>query len=177
MTDLPNASPVLDPIMYEDDTDLFYSNNDIETLVSIVNMGLEKISEWFKANKLSLNIKKVNYTLFRKKSTKDDLPLKLPGLKIVNSVLKGQTIKFLGVMLDGNISWKEHIKTVENKLSKNIGLLCKAKQLLDNESLKSIYFSYIHSYLNYANIAWASCNPAKLKKNTLFTKTSSANDF
>ena len=91
--------------MYEDDTDLFYSNNDIETLVSIVNMGLEKISEWFKANKLSLNIKKVNYALFRKKSTKDDLPLKLPGLKIVNSVLKGQTsIKFLGVMLDGNIS-------------------------------------------------------------------------
>ena len=151
--------------MYEDDTNLFYSNNDIETLVSIVNMDLEKISEWFKANKLSLNIKKVNYTLFCKRSTKDDLPLKLPGLKIVNSVLKGQTsIKFLGVMLDGNISWKEHIKTVENKLSKNIGLLYKAKQLLDNESLKSIYFSYIHSYLNYANISWASTNPTKLKK-------------
>ena len=67
-------------------------------------------------------------------------------------------------MLDGNISWKEHIKTVENKLSKNIGLLYKAKQLLDNESLKSIYFSYIHSYLNYANIPWASTNPTKLKK-------------
>ena len=54
-------------------------------------------------------------------------------------------------MLDENISWKEHIKTVENKLSKNIGLLCKVKQLLDNEkfislnekfkSLKSLYFS------------------------------------
>ena len=74
------------------------------------------------------------------------------------------SIKFLGIMLDENISWKEHIKTVENKLSKNIGLLCKSKQLLDNESLKSIYFSYIHSYLNYANIAWASTNPTKLKK-------------
>ena len=67
-------------------------------------------------------------------------------------------------MLDENISWKEHIKAVENKLSKNIGLLCKAKQLLDNESLKSVYFSYIHSYLNQANIAWASTNPTKLKK-------------
>ena len=31
-------------------------------------------------------------------------------------------------MLDENILWKEHIKTVENKLSKNTGLLCKAKQ-------------------------------------------------
>ena len=67
-------------------------------------------------------------------------------------------------MLDKNISWKEHIKAVENKLSKNIGLLFKSKQLLDNESLESIYLSYIHSYLNYANIAWASTNPTKLKK-------------
>ena len=64
-------------------------------------------------------------------------------------------------MFDENISWKEHIKTVENK---NIGFLCKAKQLLANELLKSIYFSYIHSYLNHANIAWTSTNPAKLKK-------------
>ena len=49
--------------MYADDTNLFYFNNDIETSFSIVNMELEKISEWFKANKLSLNIKKTNYVL------------------------------------------------------------------------------------------------------------------
>ena len=42
-------------------------------------------------------------------------------------------------MFDENISWKEHIKTVENK---NIGFLCKAKQLLANESLKSIFLLY-----------------------------------
>ena len=76
-----------------------------------------------------MNIRKTIYTLFHKNSTKDELPLKLPDLKIVNRVLKSQiSIKFLGVMLDENISWKGHIKTVENKLSKNIGLLCKAKQ-------------------------------------------------
>ena len=97
--------------MYADDTNLFYFNNDIETSFSIVNMELEKISEWFKANKLSLNIKKTIYTLFHKNSTKNDLPLKLPDLKIVNSVLKRQaSIKYLGVMLDEKISWKEHTK-------------------------------------------------------------------
>ena len=55
-------------------------------------MDLEKISEWFKTNKLSLNIKKTNYTLFHKNSTKDELPLKIPDLKTVNSVLKRQTL-------------------------------------------------------------------------------------
>ena len=63
---LPNASPVLDPIMYADNTNLFCTNNDIEILFSAVNMELEKISEWFKENKLLLNIKKTHYTLFHK---------------------------------------------------------------------------------------------------------------
>ena len=110
--------------MYADNTNLFYSNNDIEILFSTVNMELEKVSEWFKANKLSLDIKNTNYTLFHKNSTKDDLLLKLPNFKTVNSVLKRQTsFKFLGVMLNENILWKENIKIVENKLSKNMDLL------------------------------------------------------
>ena len=74
INDLPNASPVLDAMMYADDTNLFYSNNGIESLFSTVNMKLEQISEWFKANKLSLNIKNTNYTLFHKNSAKYDLP-------------------------------------------------------------------------------------------------------
>ena len=61
--------------------------------------------------------------MFYKNSTKDDLPSKLSDSKIVNSVSKRQTsFNFLEVMLDENISWKEHIKTVENKLPKNIAL-------------------------------------------------------
>ena len=58
-------------------------------------------------------------------------------------------------MSDENVSWRYHIKTAENKLSKNIGFLCRAKQFLDETSLKTVYFSYIHSFLNYTNIAWA----------------------
>ena len=66
-------------------------------------------------------------------------------------------------MLDENISWMEHIGTVETKLAKKIGLLYHAKPLLKEKSLKFIYFEYIHSYLNYANIAWASTYRTKLK--------------
>ena len=66
-------------------------------------------------------------------------------------------------MLDEHLSWKDHIKIVENKLAKNIGLLYRVNQYLNESSLKTVYFSYIHSYLNYANIAWASTYPANLK--------------
>ena len=55
------------------------------------------------------------------------------------------------------------MKTVENKSSKNIGLLCRTRRFLDGTSLKTIYSSCIHSFLNYANIAWASTHFPKLK--------------
>ena len=88
----------------------------------------------------------------------------MPELKISNHIFKRKSsVKFLGVMLDENILWKDNIKTTEKKLAKNIGLLYRAKPPLDETSLKTIYFSYIHSYLNYANIAWASTHITQLK--------------
>ena len=66
-------------------------------------------------------------------------------------------------MLDENSSWKDHIKTVENKLAKYFAWLYRAKQFLDETSLKSIYLSYIHSYMNHTNITWASTHCTKLK--------------
>ena len=55
------------------------------------------------------------------------------------------SIKFLGVILDENINWHKHIELVENKISKNIGILYGALLYLDKESLESIHFSFIHS--------------------------------
>ena len=65
-------------------------------------------------------------------------------------------------MIDKFITWKKHTRTVENKIAKNTGLLNRAKQLLNSSFLKSIYFLYINTYLNYGNIAWASTQKTKL---------------
>ena len=92
------------------------------------------------------------------------MPLKLPDLQIANKPIKRTfSIKFLEVMLDENVTWKDHIHTIEKKIAKNLGLLYHAKHLLNQEPLKIIYFPYIHSYLNYFNNAWASTYYTKLK--------------
>ena len=63
----------------------------------------------------------------------------MPEFKITNSTIKRKSsVKFLGVMLDGIISCKDHIKTIAKKLDKNIGLLYRAKPYLDKTSLKAI---------------------------------------
>ena len=173
VNDLPNVSKILNLILFADDTNIFHSHKNIHTLYSTVNQELKKIEEWFKCNKLSLNTKKTKYTLFHKTSRRDNLPLKLPKVILNDSEIKKEdSIKFLGVILDEHLNWNKYISTVVNKISKNIGIIRRAKPFLDFSSLKKLYYSFIHSYLNYCNLAWASTHKTKLKK--VFSKQKQA---
>ena len=70
LNDLPNVSKLLDPIMFADDTNLFFLYHDIQTLFDTVNNELSKIRQWFIANRLSLNAKKLNIHFFIKNQLK-----------------------------------------------------------------------------------------------------------
>ena len=70
--------------------------------------------------------------------------MKTPELVVGTILIKRKRyMRFLGIMIDECITWKDHIRTAENKITKNIGILYRAKKLLNTSSLKSIYFSYI----------------------------------
>ena len=69
-------------------------------------------------------------------------------------------------MLDEHISWIDHVRTVENKVAENFGLLCRLRQFLLEDSLK-IYFLYIHSYLKYCMDEYV-CN--EIEKSLFETK-------
>ena len=168
VNDLCQTSEFLKHIVLADDANLFCKSKTVKTLFLKANI------EWFQENKLSLNEYKTRFTLFHKLQDKDNLPLQLPVLKINNYEIKRLTsIKFLGVMVDEHLNWKDHINVIENKLSKNLGLLHKAKQFLNVKAMKSIYFSFIHSYLTYVNIVWCSTSMNKTKK--LFSKKTTSN--
>ena len=75
-----------------------------------------------------------------------------------------KSIKFLGVFLDENLSWKYQNKYIENKVPRDIGLLYKAKLFLNKNALLTLYYSYIQTYLNYASLLWGITNRANLKE-------------
>ena len=91
--------------------------------------------------------------------------LELPNLNINNRKIKREeSLKFLEVLLDKNVTWRENLKYIENKCSKNIGLLYKAKDHVNKKCLLHRYFSYVDTYIKYANIAWGSTHFTNLKK-------------
>ena len=68
VNDLPNASRLLDPIMFADDTNLFFNHKDIKHPFTVVNNELVNIKDWFTANTLYLNVEKTKYSFFHKPS-------------------------------------------------------------------------------------------------------------
>ena len=159
------ASYNISTIMFADDTNFFLGHSNIKELFSLMNTELEKFNIWFKANKLSLNATKTKFTLFHKPSQMDNLPLKLPILKINNDKIERKdALKFLGVLIDENLSWKKHIKLLETKLSCAIGVLYRSRNFLTINARKLVYYSFVQSHLSYANLAWGATHSSKLLK-------------
>jgi hypothetical protein len=71
-------------------------------------------------------------------------------------VKKVDSIKFLGVMIDCNLNWKKHIFHIKSKVSKGIGIICKARKYLSKQVLISLYYSFIYPYLSYCIEVWGS---------------------
>ena len=92
--------------MFADDSNTLIEGNYILKIQNELNTEMTKISSWLKANKLSLNINKTHYMLFKgKRAIKDEISIKIDQTQIKQT----QCTKLLGVQIDDNITWKNHI--------------------------------------------------------------------
>jgi hypothetical protein len=125
---------------------------------------LSKIALWMKANRLSLNVSKTHFMIFRSKNIK---------LEVTNQLFLDGTIiemvsktKFIGVMLDDKLKWDQHIAYIKSKIAKGIGILCKARKILYSETLLTLYHTMIYPYFTYCIEVWGNC--AQIHISTLF---------
>ena len=61
----------------------------------------------------------------------------------------GKSVKYLGVIIDTNLNFSDHVKVVELKISVAVGILYKLKFGLPPKSHVTLYYSFIHSHLLY----------------------------
>ena len=153
-------------ILFADDSNIFFSHNNANHLLRSINVELKNVTDWIKANKLSLNLQKTNYMLF---SNKID---NLRGEIIFdNTVLdKVSTTKFLGVFIDHKLSWKTQIDNVCKTISRNIGVINKLKYFLPSCTLVTLYHTLLLPYINYAIIAWGCAIQSQINRILLLQK-------
>jgi len=82
----------------------------------------------------------------------------------INSASPQPFVKFLGILLDPDLSFKIHISHIDKQISKGLYFLRTSKNLFSQFCLLSIYYTLIHSYLTYGITIWSSTNPTNFNK-------------
>ena len=141
------------PVQYADDTTLMAENSNFDTLFNQMQSTLNLFNKWSLANFLSLNSNKTKYIFFP--SSKVFGPQ--PALSINNDYLfPVDTFKFLGIYVDQNLNFKEHIRQVRLKLSRLAGLSYAIGPTMSLAAARSFYFALVHSVLLYGILFYGS---------------------
>ena len=167
INDISKSSSILSFYLFADDTSLICEHKDLKKLEVIVNNELKNISEWLRTNRLSLNVKKTNFVIFRPRQK--NLPF-LPDICIpdnsnhVQQIEQKDFIKYLGVFIDFNLSWKEHINYIVSKISRSIGIIAKLRHFVPYETLINIYKTLINPYIYYGICSWGNSAKTHLER-------------
>ena len=172
INDLCNASNVIDLVLFADDTNLFFSHNDLSYLMETINSEMIQLSNWFLANKLSINDKKSNFMIFKPRQNRQKIDLKIE----INSyrIEQVREVVFLGVIMDEHISWKphksSHISHIASKISKSIGIISRSSFYLSKSALLTLYYSLFLPYIQYCILVWGSTYSSNLNRIALLQK-------
>ena len=162
INDLPNVSKVLSTTIFADDTNMFITGSDAYSMINTINTEMKSVVNWLNCNKLSLNVSKSHYMLFNNKKVMPNCSIFINGQQVERVC----ETKFLGVLIDEKLSWKSHISFLKKKISRNIGILRKAKKVLNESTLLNLYYSFIYPYFLYGIEVWGSAYKTNI--NTLF---------
>jgi len=156
INDITNCSKLLYFILHADDTNVLYVDYNLEYFIVTVNAELKKnFQHGSQQNKMTLNATKTNYMAFGNKFYNIDNNVMNQSIMINDCEIKRvNSVKFLGIIVDEKLSWKNHIEMLAARLSRNIGILYKVSTKLPNEVLMLLYNTLISSHICYCCIAW-----------------------
>ena len=159
--DLPNCLTHSKAILFADDTTVYSTSEDIPTLINNVNHDLDSL-EWFRSNKLSLNVGKTNYVVFKNnpRPIESNLNIKVGNISIEHK----NVVKFIGVYIDAKLEWHDHIKYIKNKLNSSIYAMRKVKNILNTNHLITLYYSLVYPYIDYGISLWGSTHSTYVNK-------------
>ena len=161
INDFNKSSDSLDFHLFADDSNLFFAHKSLQFLELHLNEQLCKVGQWLRVNKLSLNADKSNFVVFHPPQKKVCYSINL--LINDNIIRHKNSIKYLGIIIDSNLNWKEHVHELCKKISRGIGILSKLRHFVSKRILIQIYYSLIYPYLTYCVKIWGNTYWSNIK--------------
>lgn len=171
INELCNLSIDAKIVSFADDTILLFKSSNWNGIYLKANRGIAIVKRWLDNNTLTMNVTKTKYIEF---SINASLSIPVNQIKICACPLTNVNIcdcpnlervtkiKYLGIIFDSNLKWKEHIITTANKLRKSIYFFRQTRNFLNLNQLKTIYYALCQSLIEYGIIAWGGANAAAI---------------
>lgn len=137
---------------YADDTSCVVGASSVPALSYQVTKIVEQMNSWCSRNNLSLNINKTALIHYKRQSVNYSLYVPTSG----GSVIEVDHTKFLGVIIDSQLLWTDHIDNLVKKLNSSCCAIRWVKGVLTLHAVKVYYFAHIQAALEYGIIFWGS---------------------
>ena len=111
-----------------------------------MKIELDNLTDWFCANKLSLNVIKTNYMIFTNANI-EQINMKFTITNTTTTQTKYG--KFLGVLIDEELKWDEHIKIAKQKINRSFFAINQTEHILQRKHIITLYYSLVYPYLTY----------------------------
>ena len=171
VNDITNCLTHSKLISFADDTTVFLSSRCIDDLYKNMNSDLDDLTNWFKANRLALNVNKSNCMLFQLNGNQNTLGNTLNiGIDPIKHKLNW---KFLGIFIANQLRWNNHLSHISAKLSRSVYILKTVKHILPLKLLRSLYYTMVQPYLTYGKILWGPTYRSHLKQVSILQKKQS----
>ena len=148
--------------MYADDTSSSTCIKSVNDIVSKVVPDMQNIIDRLKANRLSLHAAKTEFML----SGTAAKVLKFGGLLAIRidsyTIKRVHMAKYLGIIIDDKMSWKDHTDYISIKIKQNIDMMKRVRRDVPTEYLISFYRTLVEPYIRYCNTTWGRCNTSLL---------------
>ena len=149
--------------LFADDTTIFFHKNNINDITTTGKTIMTQLATWLKANKLTLNADKSSFTIFKSnRKVIHNLPDNIEFLG--QSIKRTSHIKFLGIILDENLTWSQHINELSNKLKRLFHIFYNIRNYLSKDNIKSIYYALVYSRIKYGISVYGQACATKLKR-------------
>ena len=148
------------PELFADDTCLLLHASNPTSLLSTLNLKISFLLQWCNSNELSINPQ--TYHLLIIPSTKNSNHMDLSVSLKDTTINAENSVKYLGVIIDTNFNFHDHLRAIELKISRAAGVLYILKFVLPQNALRTLYYSFIHPHLLYGQIVWGSTYPTYL---------------
>ena len=150
--------------MFADDTSMQADDLNAVNLTKKLQRNLDSLTDWTDLNHMSLNSVKTKAMFVTTRQKRKKMTSNFPALHIENKKVEVvKSHKVLGVLIDQDLSWSEHLSVLGKRISQKIYQLSKIKHFLDKNSRRLFFYAHIQSQINYASTLWDNASESNLK--------------